>query len=106
LIFTVDVWSIGCIFAEFLLRKPLFPGNDFLNQIKIITDIVGISQEDAVTLLQTEHGRHLLEKLGGCKPKIPLASIFPKDINPLGKKILDIAFFLKLKRKRKSVLNN
>ena len=22
----VDIWSVGCIFAEFLLRKPLFPG--------------------------------------------------------------------------------
>ena len=22
----VDVWSIGCIFAEMLTRKPLFPG--------------------------------------------------------------------------------
>lgn len=22
----VDVWSVGCIFAEMLGRKPLFPG--------------------------------------------------------------------------------
>ncbi|KAG8087463.1 hypothetical protein GUJ93_ZPchr0010g10996 [Zizania palustris] len=22
----VDIWSVGCLFAEFLLRKPLFPG--------------------------------------------------------------------------------
>jgi serine/threonine protein kinase len=22
----VDIWSVGCIFAEFLLKKPLFPG--------------------------------------------------------------------------------
>ncbi len=24
----VDIWSVGCIFAELLLRKPLFPGED------------------------------------------------------------------------------
>lgn len=22
----VDIWSIGCIFAEMVLKKPLFPG--------------------------------------------------------------------------------
>lgn len=22
----IDVWSVGCIFAELLARKPLFPG--------------------------------------------------------------------------------
>lgn len=24
----VDMWSVGCIFAEMLGRKPLFPGED------------------------------------------------------------------------------
>jgi len=27
----VDVWSVGCIFAELLRRKPLLPGNDTKN---------------------------------------------------------------------------
>lgn len=29
----VDIWSIGCIFAELLGRTPLFPGEDYLDQI-------------------------------------------------------------------------
>ena len=29
----VDVWSIGCIFAELILRKPYFPGNDYIDQV-------------------------------------------------------------------------
>jgi mitogen-activated protein kinase 15 len=28
-----DVWSIGCILAEMLMGKPLFPGNSTLNQL-------------------------------------------------------------------------
>lgn len=27
-VFPVDVWSIGCIFAELLLGKPLFKGKE------------------------------------------------------------------------------
>ncbi|XP_008677342.1 cell division cycle 2-related protein kinase 7 isoform X2 [Zea mays] len=29
----VDIWSVGCIFAEFLLKKPLFPGRTELSKI-------------------------------------------------------------------------
>ena len=28
MVFSVDVWSIGCIFAELLLGKPLFKGKE------------------------------------------------------------------------------
>lgn len=29
----VDVWSTGCILAELLARKPLFPGEDYIDQV-------------------------------------------------------------------------
>jgi hypothetical protein len=29
----VDVWSVGCIFAELMLRKPIFPGDDYIDQV-------------------------------------------------------------------------
>eukprot|EP00505_MAST-04D_sp_SCG-Rhode-Island_P002908 Stramenopile-MAST_4_protein_2908 len=29
----VDVWSIGCIFAEMVLRSPLFPGDSEIDQL-------------------------------------------------------------------------
>lgn len=30
---SVDMWSVGCIFAEMLQRKPFLPGTDTKNQI-------------------------------------------------------------------------
>lgn len=37
----IDVWSVGCIFAELLGKNPLFPGKDYLEQIQRIISIVG-----------------------------------------------------------------
>eukprot|EP00808_Paulinella_micropora_P030919 g51220.t1 len=43
----IDVWSTGCIFAELLQRKPLFPGSDYLEQLRLIIDTCGSpSKED------------------------------------------------------------
>lgn len=37
----VDVWSVGCIFAELLLGKPMFPGGNHIEQLKIIFTVLG-----------------------------------------------------------------
>lgn len=43
----MDVWSVGCILAEMLRNRPIFPGNHYLDQINRILGILGSpSQED------------------------------------------------------------
>ena len=37
----VDMWSIGCIFAELLLRRPFLPGDDTENQLELIVNWLG-----------------------------------------------------------------
>lgn len=32
--YPVDIWSVGCIFAELVLRKPYFPGDDYIDQVR------------------------------------------------------------------------
>lgn len=39
--FPIDLWSVGCIFAELLLRRPLFPGESELEQMGMIFKICG-----------------------------------------------------------------
>ena len=43
----MDMWSVGCIFGEILLRKPILPGSDTNNQLELIFNLIGTpSQED------------------------------------------------------------
>jgi len=30
------MWSVGCIFAEFLMKKPLFPGKSEIDELNRI----------------------------------------------------------------------
>ncbi|ODQ83001.1 hypothetical protein BABINDRAFT_159479 [Babjeviella inositovora NRRL Y-12698] len=42
----VDMWSIGCIFAEMVNRKPLFPGDSEIDEIFRIFRIMGTPTEE------------------------------------------------------------
>jgi cyclin-dependent kinase len=42
----VDIWSIGCIFAEMVNRKPIFAGDSEIDQIFRIFRILGTPNDD------------------------------------------------------------
>ena len=44
----IDIWSIGCIFAEILLGKPLFPGRNVVHQLELITDLLGTPASEVI----------------------------------------------------------
>ncbi|TXG58997.1 hypothetical protein EZV62_016826 [Acer yangbiense] len=44
---SVDIWSVGCIFAEMLLSKQLFRGDDVQEQLLAIFSIVGSPNENS-----------------------------------------------------------
>jgi serine/threonine protein kinase len=37
----VDIWSVGCIFAELAMRVPLFSGQNDISQLQEIFRILG-----------------------------------------------------------------
>jgi len=41
----VDIWSIGCIFAEMVNQKPLFPGESEIDQLIRIFSVLGTPNE-------------------------------------------------------------
>eukprot|EP01013_Petalomonas_cantuscygni_P043514 TRINITY_DN826_c0_g1_i1.p1 TRINITY_DN826_c0_g1~~TRINITY_DN826_c0_g1_i1.p1 ORF type:complete len:521 (-),score=79.46 TRINITY_DN826_c0_g1_i1:446-2008(-) len=56
----VDIWSTGCIFAEMITRKALFPGRDYLNQLQLLLDAVGVPPEHELDWLQQPEARQYL----------------------------------------------
>ncbi|CAI2161386.1 19923_t:CDS:2 [Funneliformis geosporum] len=44
--FAIDMWSIGCIFAEMSLRKPMFAGDSEIDELFKIFKILGTPNED------------------------------------------------------------
>ena len=42
----IDIWSAGCILAELLIGKALFPGKDELDQLKLIFAMLGTPSDD------------------------------------------------------------
>lgn len=41
----IDIWSAGCIIAELLLKKPIFPGSDSRDQMEKVFSICGSPTE-------------------------------------------------------------
>ncbi|RLN93749.1 hypothetical protein BBJ28_00011271 [Nothophytophthora sp. Chile5] len=73
---SVDMWSVGCIFAEILGRKALFPGKNFLHQLTLIFEVLGAPSLEASTQIHSSQAQRFLRSLGK-KPKVPFRTLFP-----------------------------
>jgi p38 MAP kinase len=78
----VDIWSAGCIFAEMLEGKPLFPGKDHVNQFSIITELLGTPPDDVIETIGSENTLRFVRSLPR-REKIPFSQKF-KNADPLG----------------------
>ncbi|KAI8848023.1 hypothetical protein BC829DRAFT_394887 [Chytridium lagenaria] len=68
----VDIWSVGCIFAEMLEGKPLFPGKDHVHQFSIITELLGTPPEDVIQTICSENTLRFVESLPKREEPMPL----------------------------------
>ncbi len=83
----IDMWSVGCIFAELLGRKPLFPGKDYIHQLKLIISIIGSPDESDLHFIQSQKARSYIRSLP-FTPRVSLARLYPRA-NPLAIDLID-----------------
>jgi len=53
----IDLWSVGCIFAEMLARKPLFPGTDYMAQLRLICEKLGRPAENELDFITSQKAK-------------------------------------------------
>ena len=72
----IDVWSVGCIFAELLGRKPLFPGKDYVHQLNLIARVAGTPAEHETSFVSSEKARRYLHALPRY-PRVDFRTVYP-----------------------------
>eukprot|EP00879_Flechtneria_rotunda_P007694 GHRR01008067.1.p1 GENE.GHRR01008067.1~~GHRR01008067.1.p1 ORF type:complete len:379 (+),score=122.05 GHRR01008067.1:170-1306(+) len=73
----IDVWSVGCILAELLGRRPLFPGKDYVDQLKLIIKTLGPPSEDDLTFINSSKARAYIRALPQ-QERVPWNKKFPE----------------------------
>ena len=83
----VDIWSIGCIFAELLGRQPLFPGDNFLDQIQKIISVLGSPSESDLEFINKNNIKDFVNRLA--KRTSQSFSIMFRNANPVAVDLLE-----------------
>ncbi|KAF8396647.1 hypothetical protein HHK36_018271 [Tetracentron sinense] len=72
----IDIWSVGCIFMEIIKREPLFPGKDYVQQLRLITELLGSPEDSDLAFLRSDNARKYVKQLPQV-PKQPFSKKFP-----------------------------
>jgi len=73
---SIDVWSVGCILAELLTRLPLFPGKNHVDQLNLISSLVGTPTPEEMKLITNEQALKFMKSMPP-KPRVSMKSRFP-----------------------------
>ena len=61
----IDVWSVGTVMAEMLLGKPIFLGQNRLDQLIEIVKILGTPTQQEIKLMNPDHKMYKFPQLKG-----------------------------------------
>lgn len=74
---SIDIWSAGCIFAEILGRRPLFPGTDWLHTLTMIFKVLGNPTYSTVQSMKISDASRRYLSTVPQQPPIAFAELFP-----------------------------
>ncbi|KAB7504048.1 Mitogen-activated protein kinase 14B, partial [Armadillidium nasatum] len=84
---TVDIWSVGCIMAELLTGRTLFPGQDHIQQVNLIIDLLGTPCKEYLDRITSDSARNYIRSLPTMKKK-DFKQVF-RGANPLAVDLLE-----------------
>ncbi|KAJ9051426.1 mitogen activated protein kinase 2 [Entomophthora muscae] len=73
----IDIWSVGCIFAEMMGGRPLFKGRDYIDQLKQILATLGTPDEETLRRIGSERAQEYIRSLP-YMVKVPFQQIYPR----------------------------
>ena len=65
----IDVWSVGCAFAELLSKKFLFPGENYIAQIKLIIEVLGTQDVNDLNFISNTSAKNFVMQYQGIPKK-------------------------------------
>jgi len=65
----MDMWSVGCILGELLLRKPIMPGKDPENQLEMIFNLIGTPEEEDIQAIPNSRSKRMVDRLAKKAPR-------------------------------------
>ena len=74
--FSLDMWSVGCVFAEMLGRRQIFPGKNYVNQLQLVLSVVGTPSEEYIANIGSDRVKTYLKSLPKKQP-VDLFVLFP-----------------------------
>ncbi|XP_045101649.1 mitogen-activated protein kinase p38b-like isoform X3 [Portunus trituberculatus] len=84
---TVDIWSVGCIMAELLTGRTLFPGADHIQQLNLIMELLGTPPQEYLNRITSESARNYIRSLPHMRKK-DFRQVF-RGANPLAVDLLE-----------------
>lgn len=72
----IDVWAVGCILAEMITGRPLFPGRDYHDQLSLILNVLGTPTLDEFYAINSRRSRDYIRAMPFRKRK-PFKTLFP-----------------------------
>lgn len=72
----IDMWSVGCILAELLGGQTIFKGNDYIDQLNKILNVLGTPDEETIQTIKSSRAQTYIRSLPYME-KIPFSKLYP-----------------------------
>jgi serine/threonine protein kinase len=74
----IDMWAVGCIYAELILGQPLFQGTDVVHQLVMMINMLGTPEDSVVANISNKKARDFIKSYPHRKP-MDMSTVFTRS---------------------------